>query len=1373
MKRRRSRSAERPRRRRAAERRLHGLECLEAREFLAADVVGAALQAAVPTLDIDIIFREDVSNQPGAEIAPDSLRVGQTFFVEILAGDIRADAAGLTGLGLDISWPADVLEEVDSPFTPANVASRLVTSQFPELRAGQLDNPAGMIDELRGGVLVNSGVGGVIGVNQLERFSLMRFRVDAPTPGFSMFGVDLGDASVAFADASLDFVLDIERQAFRAVRTPGEVMFQLTGDNQASEAASANYTLRYDGMLLNGQSVSVAVDLIDGQTTPSDYGDLASQLAAAGANQGIDVAGNRVTFVAGGPTSFDFSLPIQDDDLAEGGEEFLITLSGAMAAGGASAEIFSGAVATVIAPSEETLFSIAGPASGNEGDTLRYTISYTGDFDLSASPLPVARVDVSSINLPPTSTLDHGDVMAAIMLAAGQVGGGSITFVNQTLSFRADGPRSLSFDVLLTDDSVAEGDEQFDILLGNPRTSIGALSTLGQSSVRTTIIDNEADQATFDLEGPPTVAEGQSASYTLRHDATLSAGETVSVAVALEDVDTQASDHGLLANALSLAAGITAGVRFESGRVIFESGGPASLNFSLAATQDTIAEGSEAYRIAISSPLGPGGAQATIGNSTVSTVILDDDQIGFRITGPSQVNEGTHASYTISHTGQLDASQTARITVSLTDNTTDAQDHGSLLAAVADAAANTAGVSLSGSTLTFTGGVASSLTFDLPILSDDLSEPSEQFRVRISSISTSGGALANITIPEVVTTIVNVAPSVVTFSLTGDGQVNEGDSANYTLAKSGTLAAGQTASVDVALTHVSTTAADLGTLSQALVSAAASVGGVSASGTTVTFANTAPSSFSFSLPTILDGISEPDETFRLALANAQGTGGVQAGTSGNPVNTTIFDNDAIRFSVTGTNSVAEGDSAIYTVGYTGTLNAGAMAKVQLNLTDISTSAGDHGSLAGALLAAANSEPTIDLAGTTLTFHAGGAKTLNFSITAFLDADDTEPNEAYRITLSEAPDNAVDLEIAAATVTTTIRGIGGSTDARLDVSLVRTPTSTDGLGHASTSPADEPWIDEWTTFFLEVWVSSQDTSVGVESVDVDIAFEGTFFDFDRLEPGPAFGANLNSTAGAGNVRLFGSVATAAQVGADEPLLVGRIRFQPAAAGVPLNTNDPAYVEKVANNEWAAIAPAGNADVTLDGGQQPGTIDVDRLPTTDLYPVMFDLDNSGQIGFSDLAIFTGSFLKSTTASDAVTFKTDFDRSGRTSFGDLSFFTQNFLLVRSSSTDVSYPGTFPPASFAPPPPDSSAGNPMSLSLWPSEVLSSVDDTEASESFVVPASSNAPTVSVAVPPPIHVPLTPNNADRPSDVSSDDRSEPGQEDEASFDDFFALLGEF
>lgn len=161
---------------------------------------GIHLASANTRITVQMELLASNGGVPGSPIAGDSVANGQEFFVRISARDERNTPAGLIGLSLDVDWNSAIFDEVDSPFSPTT-AGQIVTSAFPLLRGGSLDNTTGFIDELRGASLPSGGSGSAIGVGAFGQFALLKFRAKAASAA-SPFVVTVGSNGYSTADGA-------------------------------------------------------------------------------------------------------------------------------------------------------------------------------------------------------------------------------------------------------------------------------------------------------------------------------------------------------------------------------------------------------------------------------------------------------------------------------------------------------------------------------------------------------------------------------------------------------------------------------------------------------------------------------------------------------------------------------------------------------------------------------------------------------------------------------------------------------------------------------------------------------------------------------------------------------------------------------------------------------------------------------------------------------------------------------------------------------------------------------------------------------------------------------------------------------------------
>ncbi len=341
---------------------------------------------------------------------------------------------------------------------------------------------------------------------------------------------------------------------------------------------------------------------------------------------------------------------------------------------------------------------------------------------------------------------------------------------------------------------------------------------------------------------------------------------------------------------------------------------------------------------------------------------------------------------------------------------------------------------------------AKSLDFTVEVAEDTEVETAEDFRIDLSNPATTGTGLASVATSSASVTIVDddTEPEVpIEFSIAAAGSSvmeeavdGETSRAAFTISYTGTLAAGEVASVEVAHRLGSTDMVDYTTtLAAALAAAAESASGVTVRGTSVEFTGGTghDTQLSFILGIRDDDQREQPESFSIALSDVTTT---TTGTSAIAVSvatTAIRDNDnLVRFSLNGDSSAvitedsADGDQnrVTYTIRLDGDLVDGEFASVNVAQVAGSAESSDFsGLLQNALQDAAAAEPGVDCDGTRVIFHggAGNATSLTFSLSV---ADDTviEPSESFSLQLdSPETDTSGTAEIvrSAAVVTRTI------------------------------------------------------------------------------------------------------------------------------------------------------------------------------------------------------------------------------------------------------------------------------------------------------------------------------------------------------------------
>ncbi|MGK7880023.1 MAG: PEP-CTERM sorting domain-containing protein [Crocosphaera sp.] len=151
------------------------------------------------TLTTQFNLRTDNNGLPGT-IINSPLDTGDTFFVELLMGDVRDNAVGITSSNIAFSFDANQIQNINNPFDPTSVSSPLLPSTFPLFRSGALDNADGTITNLGAASFPTAFIGSPIGVNQLDTFSLLYFQVTGTETSTLTLTIDL--SQTGFADGT-------------------------------------------------------------------------------------------------------------------------------------------------------------------------------------------------------------------------------------------------------------------------------------------------------------------------------------------------------------------------------------------------------------------------------------------------------------------------------------------------------------------------------------------------------------------------------------------------------------------------------------------------------------------------------------------------------------------------------------------------------------------------------------------------------------------------------------------------------------------------------------------------------------------------------------------------------------------------------------------------------------------------------------------------------------------------------------------------------------------------------------------------------------------------------------------------------------------
>lgn len=1085
---------------------------------------------------------------------------------------------------------------------------------------------------------------------------------DSRVEGIEDVTITLTSITSGDADISIDTVNNSDTVT---IKDDDTATWALTGDTTVNEGANATYNVTLTGTLQAGESTSVDLTISDTTTTPADYVSFSAAVASAVtayAGPGILTwDGTALTFTSDGtgqmaPLVID--LMAVNDVIVEGVEQYNVSISNSATTTGITVNIdtVNNSVDTEIQDTidavgtslDKASWSIAGATSVNEASTTNYTIT----IDATLQSGEIAEVDLSLTHIETTA----GDVTAlnaavtAAVATYNSSGPGTLSWDGTTLSFVSDGTGpmgNLIVQIVATADGFLEGPEDYSISLVNPNSTTGSCIGLAANDSVTTTINPDTTAAEWSIAVDNSDDEGATVQYDVELTQSFGAGDSAEVDLALNDVDTNSTDYGNFLTAVNNAIAAYTGpgtLAFDGTTLTYTATADGDmmtgLTIDLDLTDDPIVEGTETFTVDLSNPAGPTGVNVTVSTTDDSVTTTINDTIGFggapdtaiwSIMGPTTGNEGGTVSYMVGLSGALGLGESVSVDLNLNDLTTNSSDYASIVAAITAAAAANPDVTFSSAsgTLTYTaptdGATMTPLTINLGLSTDSLVEGSQNFQLELTNVATTSGAAVSIdpTKDDVVTTIVDqTAPA--EWSIIGPAFEDEGGTAQYLVLLNGNFGAGETATVDVGLTDISTNSADYGTLATAVNAAIAGNPDVTFDATTGELTYTAPTDGA-TMPLLVVGVSitndvivEGTEQYTIALTNPGSTTGAVVGVSAtdDSVTTTINDTqglggipDAAEWSITGSPTVGEGANAAYKIALAGGFGAGESVSVDLGFSDVDTTSSDYAGVTAAVnnaVAAYAGPGSVMFDGTTLTFAAAAdGELMDDLVVDLLAIDDTsvEGSEDYTIELTNAATStgaAVSIEAANDFVTTTIIDndtaawnltgdvtVGEGANAKYIVNLIGTLQA----GETATIELYSGNVDTAVTDYAS-FASAINAAISSYSGPGSLAFDGTTLTFtSNGNPMGDLCIEINAT--------------------DDPLVEGSEDYQVSIAnpgsttGSAVATSGPTIVmTTITDNDTASWGITGdttvgegtNAKYTLD---LAGTLQAGETATIELY------------------------------------------------------------------------------------------------------------------------------------------------------------------------------
>ncbi|WP_413699245.1 beta strand repeat-containing protein [Psychromonas sp. KJ10-10] len=777
-----------------------------------------------------------------------------------------------------------------------------------------------------------------------------------------------------------------------------------------------------------------------------------------------DADGNDYTAVGSvvilaGETSATFDIATIDDNLAEGSEDFTVSIATVTAGGLEDVRVSSteNAVTTTITdevvptdPDADTaIVSIAGPGTVVEGET-------TTDYTVTITEAPLSDL---TVNFNYTTTDADGNdytAVSSVVILAGET--------------------TATFNIDTIDDNFAEGGEDFTV-------SIATVENGGLEDVRISTADNavttsitdevvptdpDADTAIVSIAGPGTVVEGETTTdYTVTITEAPETDLTVTFNYTTTDAD--GNDYTAVSSVVILAGETTA-------------------TFNIDTIDDNFAEGGEDFTVSISTVENGGleDVRISTADNAVTTSITDEvvptdpdaDTAIVSIAGPGTVVEGeTTTDYTVTIT---EAPETD-LTVTFNYTTTDADGN--------DYTAVSSVVILAGET---------TATFNIDTIDDNFAEGDEDFTVSIATVE--NGGLEDVRI--------STADNAVTTSITDEVVPTDpdADTAIVSIAGPGTVVEGET-TTDYTVTITEAPVSDL-TVNFNYTTTDADGNDYTAVSSVVILAG--ETTATFNIDTIDDNFAEGGEDFTVSIATVENGGleDVRISTADNAVTTSITDEvvptdpdaDTAIVSIAGPGTVVEGET---TTDYTVTITEAPLSDLTVNFNYTTTDAdgNDYTAVSSVVILAGETTATFNIDTIDDNFAEGDEDfTVSIATVENGGLEDVRISTADNAVTTSITDEVVPTDPDADTAIVSIAGPGtvveGETTTDYTVTITEAPlsdltvnfnyTTTDADGNDYTAVSSVVILAGETTATFNIETIDDNFAEGSEDFTVSIS-----------------------------------------------------------------------------------------------------------------------------------------------------------------------------------------------------------------------------------------------------------------------------------------------
>ncbi|QDT78587.1 Calx-beta domain protein [Gimesia maris] len=252
----------------------------------------------------------------------------------------------------------------------------------------------------------------------------------------------------------------------------------------------------------------------------------------------------------------------------------------------------------------------------------------------------------------------------------------------------------------------------------------------------------------------------------------------------------------------------------------------------------------------------------------------------------------------------------------------------------------------------------------------------------------------------------------------------------------------------------------------------------------------------------------------------------------------------------------------------------------------------------------------------------------------------------------------------------------SPNTTINTSLVMTPTSTNANGETVSVPESEAWIDEWDSFWVEVWGHTTD-GTGISGGSFDLDYNTDYFTATEIEYGAAFGENSTAMIDdeTGVVSGISGSNSLDTLGGSDQVLLARVKFESLADDNVAIDLETGYLGP---HDLGLRIKNANLGIVDEESVNPT---IQTNPATDLWAVPYDVDDNGTINYRDLIEMLKTYNDSVfDAAANLAWTLDFDKSTKVNYKDLVHLASNFGKSKSGNNNVTFPVNFPQQWYGP---------------------------------------------------------------------------------------------